>query len=228
MILQCRKCNARYLVPENSIGTKGRTVRCARCNESWYEPPVDSPFDEALPNPLPTSEAETTEDFDKMLGSINAAANRSMSCNSNLPVRRATTSTALKMVVAALFITTVGLSLYMTMPNLFGILPSKGLVLADVKVNKNTDEKASTVEISGNILNESEEPRIIPKIRIILLDGANNPLQSWEFKSNDATLKPKEIMPFTSGDLNMKFSIAKRFVVDMGTPLELALRRKPQ
>lgn len=235
MILQCKNCSARYLVPDSSIGAEGRTVRCARCNESWYEPPIEAPSDGFAPlsEPTPepdiaqTPEPESTEDFDKMIGSLNAAANRS-SASSNLPVYRPTISTGLKVAVAALLVIVAGLGLFMTMPKLFGILPSKGLVLADIKIEKNSEEKPGIVEITGNILNESEEPRTVPNIKVILLDGADNPLQSWEFKSNGATLKSKETTPFTSGELNMKFSIAKRFVIDMGTPVELALRRKPQ
>lgn len=232
MILQCKNCGARYLVPDSSIGAEGRTVRCARCSESWYEPPIEAPLDAPAyqsapePTPEPAPEADITEDFDTVIGSLNAAANRP--ATANLPVRRPTTSISLKLSVAALFVITVGLGLFMTMPKLFGIWPSRGLVMADVAINKGVDDKAGIVEITGNILNVSEDARVVPNIKVILLDGADNPLQSWEFKSNGATLKPKEIMPFTSGDLNMKFSIAKRFVIDMGTRVELALRRKPQ
>lgn len=232
MILQCKNCKARYLVPDSSIGAEGRTVRCARCNESWYEPPIEAPLEMSAPLPEPeipqASAPESVEDFGTVIGNLNAAANRPMLDGSNLPVRRPTTSIGLKISVAALLAITVGLGLFMTKPKLFGVSPSKGLVLADVKIQKDTDEKAGMVEISGNILNVSEEPRTVPNIKVILLDGADNPLQSWEFKSNGETLKPKETIPFTSGELNMKFSIAKRFVIDMGTPMELALRRKPQ
>lgn len=225
MILQCKNCGARYLVPDSSIGAEGRTVRCARCSESWYEPPIEAPLDATSdftpePHQEPAPEAETTENFDAVMGSLNAAA--------NLPIRRPTTSIGLKIAVAALLAITIGLGLFMTMPKLFGISPSKGLVFADVKIQKGDADREGMVEMSGNILNQSEEPRIVPNIKVILLDGADNPLQSWELKSNGAMLKPKESIPFSKNDLNMKFSIAKRFVIDMGTPLELALRRKPQ
>lgn len=39
MILECPECRTRYLVPDSSIGTEGRTVRCANCRHSWHQEP---------------------------------------------------------------------------------------------------------------------------------------------------------------------------------------------
>jgi predicted Zn finger-like uncharacterized protein len=40
MILECTECGTRYLVPDTSIGADGRTVRCANCRHSWFQPPA--------------------------------------------------------------------------------------------------------------------------------------------------------------------------------------------
>ncbi len=214
MILQCKNCNARYLVSDQAIGASGRTVRCAKCSHSWFENP-----------PIDTTKSELP-DFDKIIGDINATP-KPLSHGSNLPVARVTTHSGLKAVVALLAILAIALALFITIPGIFGVSPSKGIVLADVQMTKQIDEKNTIYEIDANIMNVSDTPHPVPNIRVALLDGENNKLQWQDFPSNGAILGPKETMPFTTGGINVKFSIAKRFVIDLGTPLELALRSYP-
>lgn len=212
MILQCKNCNARYLVPDNAIGAGGRTVRCARCSHSWFE---------AAP-----ASSGNVPDFDTIIGNINATP-KPIPAGSNLPAHIGSTTAGLRAAAAIFAILVVALGLFMTMPKMFGIFASKGLVLTDIKIDKRQDEKSNIVEISGNIFNVTDKPHKVPNIRVMLVDNGNNPLQTWEFTSNGETLDAGKTIPFSTGELNVKFTIAKRFVVDLGTPLELLSRRKP-
>lgn len=41
MMIVCPACSTRYDVPESAIGGEGRTVRCAQCRHSWFQPGPD-------------------------------------------------------------------------------------------------------------------------------------------------------------------------------------------
>ncbi len=38
MLIACPSCATRFAVPEVALGQKGRTLRCARCGDKWFQP----------------------------------------------------------------------------------------------------------------------------------------------------------------------------------------------
>lgn len=68
MIITCPACSTRYVVPDSAVGVDGRTVRCAKCRNSWFQ---DGPELE-LTEPAPVTAADTAPDT-----SGNTGGNRS-------------------------------------------------------------------------------------------------------------------------------------------------------
>ncbi|RIV82928.1 thioredoxin [Aurantiacibacter xanthus] len=51
MIIQCPACSTRYAVPDDAIGIEGRTVRCAKCRQSWFQDGPEVLLDDAAAAP---------------------------------------------------------------------------------------------------------------------------------------------------------------------------------
>lgn len=214
MILQCSECSTRYLVPDPSIGANGRTVRCAKCKHTWFAMlPVDTPMP-----PL--------ADLDAMIGEISA---KPIPAGSNLPVvKRPPAPLGLKIGVGALAAAAAALAVLWLKPAWYGYPPSASFVLAEVNMLKQLKDKRTSYDISGKIVNTTQEPLLVPILRVTAVDSGGSSLQFWEFSEAGKTLAAGENIPFTTGPLETRFTSAERFVVELGSSLELSLRRKPQ
>src|SRR5688572_20943311 len=59
MMIECPACATRYTVSETAIPDGGRTVRCAKCGESWFQPRPEPETEAPDAQPAPDDTAET-------------------------------------------------------------------------------------------------------------------------------------------------------------------------
>lgn len=62
MIVTCPNCETRFAVPQSALGTRGRTVRCARCGGKWHQTPESHLDDIPLESPAGASRRDTLAD----------------------------------------------------------------------------------------------------------------------------------------------------------------------
>ena len=41
MILSCKSCEKKFVVPDNAIGASGRLVQCSSCGNKWKQFPAE-------------------------------------------------------------------------------------------------------------------------------------------------------------------------------------------
>lgn len=76
MILTCPACQTQYIVPEDALGTKARTVKCANCGYSWKQEPIAvTEIDLSAPTAPSYSDAETTATSDTLSSAADMAQN---------------------------------------------------------------------------------------------------------------------------------------------------------
>ena len=222
MILQCPECNARYAVPDSAIGVNGRDVRCAKCHHSWHQAGIT---------------AEAQANLDDVLNSINATTETSAEEEQtprkrprrNLPVvRKKSFRPGFRTFSASVSVMALGMLLLVVYPAVYGQPRSSGLAIGDAGMVKIAEDKKLAFDLSGKIVNTTEKPRKVPTLRISLIDDKGEKLQFWDFTSPGTVIDPGKSVPFTTGKLPINFSKATRFVMELGTPLELMLRRKAQ
>lgn len=214
LILQCPKCSARYLVPDRSIDSDGRNVRCAKCSHTWFFTPARK------------EDSEVLGDLDKLLDEINARP-KGLPKGASLPALRgeATLLRKLQTVAAGLMALALGAALFY--PQALGLPRSNGLMLADVGIARLADDQTHAYQITGKISNKTGHPMAVPTLRVTLVDDNGNALQYWDFSGGTEPIGPWHTLPFNTGNLVIQLEKGTRFVVEIGSPLELPMRRKP-
>jgi len=232
MILECPDCRTRYLVPDTAIGVDGRTVRCASCRHSWFQPGVEIIEEEApepaatapepvvaapaAPEPKTTPEAPRVYEDASYTGRIDPFAHQPPFKPRRNPARRwtlAAIAAGLVMLIAA------GVVLYSGAP---GLAAQLGLTLSprDTPLrivskpidHHDLDNGSEIFAISGTVLNPTDSRQQVPDIRADLRDEHGRLVYSWTIRPDAMMLAPHGQVGFNSAKLDVPVN-AKKLVL---------------
>ncbi len=219
MILTCPACSTRYLVDPLALSAAGRTVRCARCSESWFQAPPDG-------DPIEVEAADDaafpTETAAPSPVTRGPQVARPMPPGSNLPAlpgsHRSRPSwlgwAALAIVVAGLLTGGVVfrdsiVAIWPPAERIYALanLPleaPQGPVfdLRNIDFERGMEAGQSVLRITGEVINLTDSAKLVPRLRVSVSDAAKNELRHWTVDIPPRELQPGEGAAFTTRLVN--------------------------
>jgi len=226
MILTCPECSTRYLTKENAIGPNGRTVRCAKCDTTWF---VASEADELA---LQDNQAPV-EDIVPASAAIAAAASPNIPLGQETPSgsteqpgahvvmrdkvdkerrRRRLTSVGLIWAVplSLLFIAAIlgyvfrqdivnGVPQTATLYKSLGVdVTLSGLDIEDPVTRSALVDGKPVLVVNGAVRNITAEAQPVPMVELSLHSKDGEPLVTWLVDVNKEQLAKDERVTFVS------------------------------
>jgi predicted Zn finger-like uncharacterized protein len=207
MIIECTECHSRYLVPDAAIGAEGRSVRCANCKHSWYQPPAVS----ELMGAARERHAEAAARQATVATPV-AAPVPDYGYDESRPPRRNPARRWTMMALAAGVTMTVAMAgiLWSGQPGLAAQLglpiaaEASPLKFADKAIDRRDLTTGNELfAVSGKVVNPTDTRQRIPDIRADLRDAQGRPVYSWTITPERRFIGPRGTLDFNSAKLDV-------------------------
>lgn len=208
MRISCPQCRTRYELPDGSVKSDGRKVRCKRCGNTWTEFPKTA----------------TQDDFSERTALFGADDMTEVRPVRNLPpaasyrdesepgrARRRVPWAALALAASLIGVVVGGVVAREPIVNMWppanllfdtvglGVMPpGVGLALQNPRSEQRREDGATVLVVEGQIVNVSDHEQMVPRVKAVAMDSERNSLQTWTIDASAASLQPGEIATFFS------------------------------
>ena len=223
MILSCTSCGTRYSVDGAKFPAAGRTVRCAKCGNSWHQA-AETPS-ETLPEPENPS---TVPGQDVRPAQEDTQGSEAFSANSASPTRAYAPAAEVAqprapvgpmVAVAVGWAALIGVVLLIAVlavryrqtvatiwPQSAGVysglglhVNTSGIDFRQVDYRRESEDGQVVLAVTGVIINAGQRQLPVPQtVRVTLSDASNHELYHWTFKPNATVLGPGQSVAFVT------------------------------
>ena len=223
MILTCSSCGTRYSVDGSKFPAAGRTVRCAKCGNSWHQA-AEIPAEEQVAEPVTPEagparnvrpqqdEAAGLESFQAGASSIRAFAPQPVAPEPRKPIWpllaviagwAALIAVVLSIAVSAVLYRQHIVVLWPQSAAVYSSLGlhvnTSGIDFRQVDYRRESEDGQVVLAVTGQIINAGSRQLPVPQtVRVTLSDASNHELYHWTFKPNATVLGPGQSVAFVT------------------------------